>query len=72
MLYDDFGDFAVGYVIGLAWAEAAQTALGSMLEGEHRALASDCMVGAWIGSRIKFDPGTGPTSHRQPGRHPAR
>ena len=60
VLYDDYGDFAVGYVIGLAWAEAAQSALGSPLEGEPRALASDCMVGAWIGSRIQFDPGTGP------------
>ena len=62
VLYDDFGDFAVGYVIGLAWAEAAQVALGSRLEGEQRALASDCLVGAWIGTRIKFDPGTGPTT----------
>ena len=27
-LYDDFGDFAVGFVVGRAWAEAAQEALG--------------------------------------------
>jgi predicted metalloprotease len=52
VLYDDFGDFAVGYVVGLAFAEAAQTALGSTLQGEGRALASDCLVGAWIGTRI--------------------
>jgi predicted metalloprotease len=63
VLYDDFGDFAVGYVIGLAWADAAQTALGSQLQGEPRALASDCLVGAWIGPAIQgFDSGIGPTT----------
>ena len=66
VLYDDFGDFAVGYVIGLAWAEAVQLALGSPLQGEPRALASDCLVGAWIGSRIDFDPGTGPATTAPP------
>jgi predicted metalloprotease len=60
VLYDDFGDFAVGYVIGLAWASAVQVTLESPLQGEPRALASDCLVGAWIGTRIEFDPGTGP------------
>ena len=49
-LYDDFGDFAVGYLIGRAWAEAVQTAMASPLQGEERALASDCLTGAWIGS----------------------
>lgn len=49
-LYDDFGDFAVGYVIGRAWAEVVQTAMASPLQGEPRALASDCLTGAWIGS----------------------
>ncbi len=52
VLYDDFGDFAVGYVLGLAWADAVQTALGSPLQGEARALASDCLAGAWIGTAI--------------------
>ena len=66
VLYDDFGDFAVGYVVGLAWSEAVQAALGSTLEGEARALASDCLVGAWIGSRIDFDPGTGPATTAPP------
>ena len=66
VLYDDFGDFAVGYVIGLAWAEAVQAALGSTLEGEARALASDCLVGAWIGTRIDFDPDTGPATTAPP------
>ncbi len=71
VLYDDYGDFAVGYVIGLAWAEGAQSALGSPLDGEPRALASDCMVGAWIGSRIQFDPGTGPPVTTNPAQPPA-
>jgi predicted metalloprotease len=66
VLYDDFGDFAVGYVIGMAWAEAVQIALGSTLEGEARALASDCLVGAWIGTRIDFDPSTGPATTAPP------
>ena len=63
MLYDDFGDFAVGYVIGLAWADAVQTAMGSHLQGEGRALASDCLVGAWIGTAIPgFDSGATTTT----------
>lgn len=63
VLYDDFGDFAVGYVIGLAWAEGAQVALASQLQGETRVLASDCLVGAWVASAIPmFDAGTGPTT----------
>jgi predicted metalloprotease len=66
VLYDDFGDFAVGYVIGLAWAEAVQVALSSALQGEPRALASDCLVGAWIGTRIDFDPNTGPATTAPP------
>ena len=38
VLYDDFGDFAVGYVVGLAWADAVQTAIGIQLQGAPRAL----------------------------------
>jgi predicted metalloprotease len=63
VLYDDYGDFAVGYVIGLAWADAVQTAMGSQLQGEGRALASDCLVGAWIGTAIPgFDSGATTTT----------
>jgi predicted metalloprotease len=40
-------DFAVGYLIALAWADVAQTQLGSTLVGSERALANDCLVGAW-------------------------
>lgn len=49
-LYDDFGDFSVGYTIGRAWADAVQVAIGSPLEGEPRGLVSDCLTGAWIAS----------------------
>ena len=38
-LYDRFGDFVVGYMLGGAWSEAAQQALDSPLAGEERALA---------------------------------
>ena len=40
-------DFAVGYFVALAWADVAQTRLGSDLVGSDRALANDCLVGAW-------------------------
>lgn len=46
-LYDSIGDFAIGYVIGNAWADAIQTALGSSLTGEERALRNDCLSGVW-------------------------
>jgi predicted metalloprotease len=51
LLYDDpiegRADFAVGYLIAVGWADTAQTLLGSTLTGEPRALANDCLVGAW-------------------------
>ena len=43
-----FGDFSIGYLIGVTWAEDVQTALGSTLDGEQRALANDCLAGAWV------------------------
>ena len=51
-LYDRFGDFVVGYVIGTGFSEAAQYALGSPARGEDRYLASDCLTGAWAGTLI--------------------
>jgi predicted metalloprotease len=51
-LYERFGDFVVGYVLGGAWSEAAQQALGSSLTGEARALLSDCLTGAWASDLI--------------------
>lgn len=47
-LYDDLGDFAPGYLLGVAWAEAAQISNGSTLTGEARQLRNDCLVGAWV------------------------
>ncbi len=54
-LYGRFGDFAVGYMFGVAWSEAVQRALDSPLAGEERALASDCLTGAWVADIIPSD-----------------
>ena len=47
-----FGDFSLGYLIGVAWAEAAQITLGSTRTGEDRQLINDCLAGAWVQSVI--------------------
>ena len=57
-LYDRFGDFVVGYMLGAAWSEAAQQALGSPLAGEERILVGDCLTGAWVADLIPDEPGT--------------
>ena len=54
--YDEFGDFAVGYMLGVAWSEAVQQALDSPLAGEERALADDCLTGAWVADIIPAEP----------------
>jgi len=54
-LYDTLGDFAVGYVLGTAWSEAVQDALGSDLVGEARALLSDCLTGGWVKTVTPID-----------------
>jgi len=59
-LHAEFGDFAVGYMLGTAWSDAAQLALGSELQGEPRALATDCFVGAWVATIIPDETGTTP------------
>ena len=56
-LYDQFGDFVVGYMLGQAWSEAAQEGLASSLAGEERALLSDCLTGAWVADLIPDSPG---------------
>jgi predicted metalloprotease len=56
-LYEQFGDFVVGYMLGQAWSEAAQEGLGSSLAGEERALLSDCLTGAWVADLIPDSPG---------------
>ena len=59
-LYERFGDFVVGYVLGDAWSEAVQEALDSKLEGEPRALLSDCLTGAWAADLIPNAQGNTP------------
>ena len=59
-LYDRFGDFVVGYILGGAWSEAAQLALGSPLQGEPRHLIDDCMTGGWAQSIVPNENGTTP------------
>ncbi len=45
--YERMGAFAIGYMLGTAWSEAAQTTFDSPLDGEDRALINDCLTGAW-------------------------
>ena len=59
-LYERFGDFAIGYLLGMAWSEAVQQALGSPLAGEERALLSDCLTGAWVRDIVPGANTTGP------------
>lgn len=47
-LYDEYGDFTLGYFFGIAWAEVHQIRTGSELTGEPRALRNDCLLGAWV------------------------
>lgn len=47
-LYNDFGDFTLGYFYGTGWAEYVQRYLDSPLTGEARALVNDCFTGAWV------------------------
>ena len=54
-LYQSLGDFAVGYLLGNAWSEAVQVALGSDLAGESRALLNDCLTGGWVKTVTPID-----------------
>ncbi len=54
-LYRTLGDFAVGYILGNAWSEAVQGALGSGLTGEPRALLNDCLTGGWVKTVTPID-----------------
>lgn len=47
-LYDEFGDFTLGYLYGIAAADLAQYDLDTGLTGESRALLNDCFTGAWV------------------------
>jgi predicted metalloprotease len=67
-LYDDpiegRADFAVGYLVGTGWAERVQEVLGSELDGEARALANDCLVGASTQDMLPRDLRPGETDER--------
>ena len=58
-LYRSLGDFSVGYLLGLAWGEAVQEALGSRLVGEERALLNDCLTGGWVQTVILVETAVG-------------
>lgn len=47
-LYREFGDFSLGYFYGIGWGELVQQTVASGLQGEERALLSDCFTGAWV------------------------
>lgn len=54
-LYDAFGDFSVGYIVGWAWSEAVQLAVETDLVGEPRELLNDCLTGAWVKTVVPID-----------------
>ena len=58
-LYRSLGDFSVGYLLGIAWGEAVQVAIGSDLTGEDRALLNDCLTGGWVQTVIPVPDGQG-------------
>lgn len=66
-LYDEFGDFTVGYQLASAWSEAALTAVGNTTAGEERALLSDCLIGGWVKTIIPVTPAGQTVSTIRPG-----
>jgi predicted metalloprotease len=68
-LYGRFGDFVVGYIVGGAFSDAAQTALGSTLQREARFLANDCLTGSWAQTLLpeNADPADERTAYIEPG-----
>jgi len=54
-LYNAFGDFSVGYIVGWAWSEAVQLSIDSNLVGEPRELLNDCLTGAWVKTVVPID-----------------
>lgn len=44
---EKIGDFAIGILLGGAWADAMQTRLGVELSGKDRSLQADCLTGVW-------------------------
>jgi hypothetical protein len=50
------GDFAVGYLLAVGYADLVQTSLDLNLDGESRHLLNDCLVGAWSGDILPLNP----------------
>ena len=49
-VYDEIpGDFAVGYLIGVGYADLVLSILGADITGEDRRLMDDCLAGVWAG-----------------------
>jgi predicted metalloprotease len=49
---NDIGDFAVGALLGNAYADAAQHRLGLSTTGKDKSLQEDCFTGAWSASDL--------------------
>jgi predicted metalloprotease len=56
--YNDFGDFAIGYLLSNGYGDAVQTALGSKLTNAKRALLNDCLTGAYAANAAPLGPST--------------
>ena len=50
------GDFAVGYLLAVGFADLARTALDLELDGEDGHLLADCLAGAWSGDILPLNP----------------
>ncbi len=66
-LYQSIGDFAIGYLVGAAYSDAVQHALGSGLEGSQRSLFNDCLTGVWTASLFPSEDGDNPNGAISPG-----
>ncbi|MEX1279295.1 MAG: neutral zinc metallopeptidase [Acidimicrobiia bacterium] len=58
-LYENFGDFGPGFVLGLAWAQKAQLELGIDVGTDAARLRSDCLAGTWAQAARQDEDGTG-------------
>lgn len=50
------GDFAVGYLLAVGFADLVSAALDLDLVGEGRHLLADCLAGAWSGDILPLNP----------------
>ena len=49
------GDFAVGYLIAVGYAELVQEVVGTDLSGKDRHLLNDCLAGMWAADILPFN-----------------